>query len=66
MTKNLRRATKMMNYKYYVIANSSFSIIPAFLSEFDKIIFYPNPWWRNSDVKIQNIPSSWISIANKL
>ena len=65
--KSLDVLQKMMNYKYYVIANSSFSIIPAFLSEFDeKIIFYPNPWWRNSDVKIQNIPSSWISIANKL
>jgi hypothetical protein len=57
----------MVNYKYYIIANSSFSTIPAFLSQFDeKIILYPKPWWRNSNIKIQNIPSNWIAIANKL
>jgi len=57
---------KMMSYRYYIIANSSFSTIPAYLSEFDeKIVIYPKPWWRNSDVKMQNIPSSWISVENK-
>lgn len=57
----------MVNYKYYIIANSSFSTIAAFLSQFDEtIVLYPKPWWRNSNVKIQNIPSSWIAIPNNL
>ncbi|MDA9645454.1 hypothetical protein N9T02_01115 [Candidatus Actinomarina] len=56
----------MLNYKYYIIANSSFSTIPAFLSEYqNKVVLYPQPWWRNSYVKMQNIPSDWIDITNE-
>lgn len=56
---------KMLNYKNYVIANSSFSAIAAYLSEFDnKVVIYPSPWWRNSDIKLLNIPSNWIRVAN--
>ena len=56
---------KMINYKYYITANSSFSAIAAFFSEIgNKIIIYPEPWWRNSEIKLINIPSDWISIQN--
>lgn len=56
---------KMLNYKYYITANSSFSAIAAFLSEIDsKTIIYPDPWWRNSEIKLINIPSYWIGIQN--
>ena len=56
---------KMINYKYYITANSSFSAIAAFLSEIgNKIIIYPDPWWRNSEIKIINIPSDWIGFQN--
>ena len=55
----------MINYKYYIIANSSFSAIAAFLSTLnDKVVFYPDPWWRNSAVKLTGIPSSWIKVKN--
>lgn len=55
----------MLNYKYYITANSSFSSIAAFLSEIDnKIVIYPDPWWRNSEIKLINIPSDWIGIQN--
>jgi hypothetical protein len=56
---------KMLNYKYYITANSSFSSIAAFLSEIDdKIVIYPDPWWRNSEIKLINIPVDWIGIQN--
>ncbi len=57
---------KMLNYKYYITANSSFSCIAAYLSEFqDKVIFYPKPWWKNSVIEVTNIPKDWQSIVNK-
>ena len=56
---------KMLNYKFYIIANSSLSAIAAFLSDNDdKIILFPKPWWRNSEIKIENIPTDWIAISN--
>ncbi len=56
---------KMLNYKYYITANSSFSSIAAFLSEIEnKVVIYPEPWWRNSEISLINIPSNWISIQN--
>ena len=56
---------RMLNYKYYITANSSFSAIAAFFSEIDnKIIIYPDPWWRNSEIKLISIPSDWIGIQN--
>lgn len=55
----------MINYKYYIIANSSFSAIAVFLSTLNyKVVFYPDPWWRNSAVKLTGIPSSWIKVKN--
>ena len=57
---------KMLNYKNYVIANSSFSAIAAYLSDYDdKVVFYPDPWWRNSNIKLLNIPTNWNCIRNK-
>ena len=56
---------KMCDYQYYIIANSSFSALAAYLSEHEnKVIIYPKPWWRNSKIKLENIPKSWISVEN--
>ncbi len=56
---------KMLNYEFYIIANSSLSAIAAFLADYDnKVILFPEPWWRNSSIKLLNIPSNWIAISN--
>ena len=56
----------MCRYKNYIIANSSFSALAAYLSDSDdKTVFYPNPWWRSSEIQIRNIPASWIHVINK-
>ena len=54
----------MLNYKYYITANSSFSAIAAFSEIDNKIVTYPDPWWRNSEIKLINIPPDWIGIQN--
>jgi|TARA_Y100000389_G_scaffold92538_1_gene89264 hypothetical protein len=64
--KSLDTLRKMLNYKFYITANSSFSSIAAFLSEGDnKFIIYPEPWWRNSEIKLMNVPPNWKSLNNK-
>jgi len=56
---------KMLNYKYYITANSSFSTIAAFFSEIkNKIVIYPDPWWRNSEIEILNIPPDWTRVRS--
>ena len=54
--------SKMMNYSNYVLANSTFSLFPAILSEnkASKII-YPQPWFLN---QLYNSPvkSNWIPV----
>ncbi len=56
---------KMMRYEHYIIANSTYSLIAAYLSaENNSKVFYPSPWWRNFDVKIINFPDNWIKIKN--
>ena len=56
---------KMMSYQHYIIANSTYSLIAAYLgAESNSKVFYPNPWWKNFDVKINNFPDNWIQINN--
>ena len=56
---------KLTTYKSFIIANSSFSAIAAFLSTSkNKEVYYPDPWFRDSEIQLKNIPSSWIPIAN--
>ena len=64
--KPLKVFRDMCRYKNYIIANSSFSALAAYLSDSDdKIVFYPNPWWRSSGIQIRNLPDSWIPVINK-
>lgn len=52
-------------YKNYIIANSTFSLLAAYFSDFEeKKVFYPSPWFRNSNIQITNIPKHWIKIEN--
>ena len=56
---------KLSNYQTYIIANSSFSALAAYLSKFDnKNIYYPEPWFRKSNIQLKGIPNNWISIKN--
>jgi hypothetical protein len=57
----------MSEYSNYIIANSSFSALAAFFSNsLEKKVIYPYPWWRDSNISIQSIPTNWIAIDNKL
>ncbi len=55
----------LSNYKSYIIANSSFSALAAYFSKYkNKTIFYPDPWYRKSPIKLNGIPSYWNPIKN--
>lgn len=56
---------KMFSFENYVVGNSSFSLVPAVLSEgANSKILVADPWFRNSkrDLKIKD---SWTKIINK-
>lgn len=56
---------KLSNYRTYVIANSSFSALAAYLSKFEnKEVYYPEPWFRKSNIQLKGIPKNWNSIKN--
>lgn len=56
---------KMFAFENYVVGNSSFSLIPAVLSEnLNKKVLVAKPWFRNSNNGIQ-IKEDWIQIINK-
>jgi len=56
--------SRMLNYKNFVTANSSFSVIPAFLkADEDSIVIVPDPWYENSShPTLQR--KNWIKIKN--
>ena len=55
----------MISYEHFIIANSSLSLIAASIgAKNTSMVFYPDPWMRNSNVTIKNIESSWKSIKN--
>tara|TARA_B100000900_G_C20520958_1_gene692129 strand:+ start:229 stop:1002 length:774 start_codon:yes stop_codon:yes gene_type:complete len=55
----------LSNYQNYIIANSSFSALAAYLSKYEnKTIFYPDPWFRDSIIQLKEIPKSWNPIKN--
>ncbi len=56
--------SKMMNYKNYIIANSTFSLLPAYLSySSDSIVIYPEPWTKHSQF-IPPVEKIWRAIKN--
>lgn len=53
---------KMINFENYVIANSTFSLIPAILSEKQNSnVLYPKQWFRQSSFNF-NFPKRWEGI----
>ncbi len=56
--------SKMMNYKNYIIANSTFSLLPAYLSySSDSIVIYPEPWFKQTQF-FPPVEKSWKRIKN--
>ena len=56
---------KMTQFQNFIISNSTFSFLAAFLGqEKNSHIYYPQPWMRNSDVQVKNFPKDWIVIKN--
>ena len=56
---------KMTQFQNFIISNSTFSFLAAFLGqEKDSTIYYPYPWMRNSNVQIKNFPKEWIQLTN--
>lgn len=55
----------MLGYQHFIISNSSLSLIAAFFGmNKNSLVIYPDPWWRNFNVKIENIPKTWINLKN--
>jgi hypothetical protein len=55
---------RMLNYKNFVTANSSFSVIPAFLkADEDSIVIVPDPWYESSSHPTLH-RENWIKIKN--
>ena len=56
---------KMTQFQNFIISNSTFSFLAAFLGqEKSSLIYCPYPWMRNSDVEINNFPKDWIVVRN--
>ena len=56
---------KMTQFQNFIISNSTFSFLAAFLGqEKNSTIYYPYPWMRNSNVQIKNFPKEWNQLTN--
>ena len=56
---------KMTQFQNFIISNSTFSFLAAFLGqEESSTIFYPYPWMRNSDIQVKNFPKGWNIVNN--
>ena len=54
---------EMLNYRYYIISNSTFSALAAILSPVkNKVIIYPSPWFKHTTFQLKNVPTAWIKI----
>ena len=56
---------KMTQFQNFIISNSTFSFLAAFLGqEKNSTVYYPYPWMRNSNVQIKNFPKEWTQLTN--
>ena len=55
----------MMEYKHFIIGNSSFSLIPAVISEMSgSINIVADPWFKNA-FRDLNFKESWVKVKNQ-
>ena len=53
----------MLNHQNYIIANSTFSLIAAFLgSSEDSLVTYPHPWFKERNYNKNIINPNWEKI----
>ena len=56
----------MLQNKHFIVANSTFSLIAAFVKEMDdSIIIVSDPWFRNNKEKEKLSLDNWIKISNE-
>ena len=61
----LKTFKKMTQFQNFIISNSTFSFLAAFLGQKNSSTIYcPYPWMRNSNFQIKNIPEDWIIVRN--
>ena len=54
----------MLNYRHYIISNSSFSFWAAFLSSTrESIVIVPDPWFKNNNHPLLK-KENWITVKN--
>ncbi len=57
--------SQMLSYENYIIANSSFSYMAAFLGSLENSkVLYPDPWFLNKNKNV-SVKKSWIPINSK-
>ena len=57
--------SKMLQNKHFIVANSTFSLIAAFVKETDdSIIIVSDPWFRNKEKEKLSL-DNWIKISNE-
>ena len=57
--------SKMLQNKHFIVANSTFSLIAAFVKEMDdSIIIVSDPWFRNKEKEKLSL-DNWIKIPNE-
>ena len=55
----------MLTYENFIVGNSTFSLVPALLSDAkNKIIIIADPWYRNTKINI-DVPGA-LKIKNQL
>lgn len=56
---------EMTRHQNFIISNSTYSFLAAFLGqEKNSTIYYPYPWMRNSNFQIKNFPKKWTQLTN--
>lgn len=63
-TKVIKLFSKMISHRHFVVGNSTFSLLAAFIGELnDSFVLVANPWFKNKK-HVNLIKENWIKISN--